>query len=84
MAGKATATAVRDGITAVVTHGKDELKEPRVCVILPLIEAQGSDVKVDQTENVTINGVTTQIRRGEYADVTVPVFIQLKNRYPNL
>ena len=31
-----------------------------------------------------INGKVTQIRRGEYVDVKVPVFLQLLNRYPNL
>ena len=35
-------------------------------------------------ENVIINGTVTQIRRGEYVDVKVPVFMQLKQRYPNL
>lgn len=57
--------------------------EPVVRIFLPLCEADG-EVNVDQTENVIINGVVTQIRRGEYVDVKVPVFMQLKQRYPNL
>ena len=57
--------------------------EPVVRIFLPLVEADG-EVNVDQTENVIINGVVTQIRRGEYVDVKVPVFMQLKQRYPNL
>lgn len=57
--------------------------EPVVRIFLPLAEADG-EVNVDQTENVIINGVVTQIRRGEYVDVKVPVFMQLKQRYPTL
>jgi len=58
--------------------------EPTVRIFLPLVEETGTEVTVDQTENVIINGKVTQIRRGEYVDVKVPVFLQLKQRYPNL
>ena len=58
--------------------------EPTVRILLPLLEETGTEVSVDQTENVIINGKVTQIRRGEYVDVKVPVFMQLKQRYPNL
>lgn len=58
--------------------------EPTVRIFLPLLEESGADTHVDQTENVIINGNVTQIRRGEYVDVKVPVFLQLKKRYPNL
>ena len=58
--------------------------EPVVRVFLPLAEENGGEGKVDQTENVIINGKVTQIRRGEYVDVKVPVFLQLKQRYPGL
>ena len=58
--------------------------EPVVRICLPLAEDTGAEGAVDQTENVIINGKVTQIRRGEYVDVKVPVFMQLKQRYPNL
>ena len=58
--------------------------EPVVRICLPIVEETSPEVKADQTENVIINGVVTQIRRGEYVDVKVPVFLQLKQRYPNL
>ena len=58
--------------------------EPRVRVYLPLLESEGAGVHSDQYEHVTINGETTLVRRGEYVDVTVPVFIQLKNKFPHL
>ena len=56
--------------------------EPVVRVFIPLAEDAGGEGKVDQTENVIINGTVTQIRRGEYVDVKVPVFMQLKQRSP--
>lgn len=58
--------------------------EPRVRVYLPLLEIEGAGVHIDQYEHVTVNGETTLVRRGEYVDVTVPVFIQLKNKFPHL
>ena len=58
--------------------------EPRVRVYLPLLESEGAGVHIDQYEHVTVNGETTLVRRGEYVDVTVPVFIQLKNKFPHL
>ncbi len=58
--------------------------EPTVRIFLPLLEDNGTEINTDQTENVIINGKVTQIRRGEYVDVKVPVFLQLKQRYPNL
>lgn len=58
--------------------------EPRVRVYLPLLESEGAGVNIDQYEHVTVNGETTLVRRGEYVDVTVPVFIQLKNKFPHL
>ncbi|MCI5956386.1 MAG: hypothetical protein MRZ54_05320 [Clostridiales bacterium] len=58
-------------------------KRATVRVMLPLLEAD-SGVKVDQTEQVTVNGLVTSIRRGEYVDVKPEVFVQLKQRYPNL
>ena len=58
--------------------------EPRVRVYLPLLESEGAGVHIDQYEHVTVNGETTLVRRGEYVDVTVPVIIQLKNKFPHL
>ena len=72
--------------TAVVIEKKAEEVsiEPLVTIFLPLAEDQGSDIAVDQTETVVINGKVTQIRRGEYVDVKVPVFLQLRQRYPSI
>lgn len=62
-----------------------EEQEERVRIFLPVLEEDASaSGKVDQTEHVTINGVTTLIRRGEYVDVPQNVFFVLKQKYKQL
>lgn len=73
-----------DGITVEVAEQQANEKQTTVRVFLPLMEDQESALEVDQTEYVTINGKTTAIKRGEYVDVPVPVFMQLRNKYPHL
>lgn len=58
--------------------------ESRVRVVLPLLPEDQMGLKVDQYEHVTINGETTLVKRGEYVDVTVPVYIQLRNKFKNI
>ena len=58
--------------------------EPVVRICLPLAEETGTEAAVDQHETVIINGRVTRIRRGEFVEVKVPVFMQLKQRYPSL
>ena len=79
MAGK-----INDGISAAIAPKTDKNDEAKVTVFIPLLEDQGSDVAADQTVTVTINGMVTQIRRGEHVDVKVPVFLQLRNQFPTL
>jgi hypothetical protein len=67
----------------MATNNKTQT-EATVRIFIPLAEDSAGEGKVDQTENVIINGAVTQIRRGEYVDVKVPVFLQLKQRYPGL
>ena len=76
---------INDATAAVIPEKPaDVMVEPTVRIILPKSEDQGSNMKVDQTETVIINGKATLIKRGEYVDVKVPVFLQLKQRYPNI
>lgn len=75
---------INDGITSVVETVTEESTEPMVRVFIPLAEDSETELKVDQTETVTINGKNYRIKRGEYVDVKASVFIQLKQRYPNL
>jgi hypothetical protein len=76
---------VLDPTAAVIPEKNVEtIVEPTVRIHLPLLEHQENDVKLEQTETVIINGKATLIKRGEYVDVKVPVFLQLKQRYPSL
>lgn len=75
-------TTTNDALVAqIIPDAKDKIA--KVSIKLPKLEDDGK-AKVDQTETVTINGKTTRIRRGEYVDVPVPVYIQLKNKYPDI
>ncbi len=73
---KKTATQTADAVESTA--------EPLVMICLPLLPEQESGLKVDQYEHVTINGKTTLVRRGEHVEVPVPVFMQLRNRFPTL
>lgn len=73
----------KDGLS-VTTEIKIENRDiPRVPVFLPKQEEEGA-MKVDPYEHVTINGETTLVKRGVHLEVPVPVFEQLRNKYPNL
>lgn len=56
----------------------------RVQICIPLPSEQASGLRTDVHEHVTINGKTTLIKRGEYVAVPIDIYIQLRNRYPNL
>lgn len=77
-----------DSITVVAEEKKEGYKGPTVRVFLPKLEEEGSGIRVDQYEHVTIGNEQGEtrwfIKRGEYIDVPVPVFVVLKDRYPNI
>ncbi len=73
-----------DAITAATAEKKPKDKTPRVSVFLPPLEDEGSGLKIDQYEHVTVNGETTLVKRGEHVNVTVPVYLQLRNKFPHL
>lgn len=80
-----TPVEISDGITTAVVKEKKTDETPRVRVFIPASEDSGNGAKLDPYEHVTINGeLPVYVRRGEYVDVPVPVFMQLRNRYPNL
>ena len=72
-----------DALTAAIPVNKGKDNTPRVRIYIPLREDH-PDLKVDQYEHVTIDGKTTLVRRGEHVEVTVPVYLQLRNRFPHL
>lgn len=78
-----------DSLTVAVPKKEEGYKGPRVRIFLPkLEEEEGEGIKVDQFEHVTIANERKEehyrILRGEWVDIPVPVFIALKERYPQL
>lgn len=63
---------------------EEQLEEPYVRVYIPLTEEDNGTVKTDHYEHVTINGESYAVMRGQYVDVPVPVFVQLRNKYPGI
>ena len=62
---------------------------PMVPIYLPKLEDPGdAGIKVDQYEHVTISHEEREwayyVRRGERVDVPVPVFMVLKEKYPDI
>lgn len=72
-----------DKLTAAVETAAP-VAEPRVLIKLPKLAESHDGMRVDQYEHVTVNGETTLIRRGEVVEVTVPVYMQLKNKFPDI
>lgn len=79
---------IEDGITVTAVQKEEGYKGPMVSVFLPKLEEEGGGMKVDQYEHVTIaNEVEEKIyrvKRGERVDIPVPVFVILKEKYPDL
>jgi len=76
---------INDGITAVTPIEEKVDNTPRVRVLIPFPEADDTSLKLDPYEHVTINGEKPiYVKKGEYVDVPVPVYLQLRNRYPNI
>jgi hypothetical protein len=71
-------------ISASIKKAEEEAKITKVGVFIPVREEDNNGVAVDQNDYVTVNGKTTKVPRGEHVEVSVPVFLQLRNRYPNL
>ena len=76
-------------LTTAVQKKSDGYKGPRVRIFLPELEnSENEGIEVDQYEHVTIANETGEenfrIKRGEYVEVPVPVYIQLKNKFPGI
>ena len=77
-----------DSMTVKIEEKQASYKGPMVTVFLPKLEEEGSGVKVDQYEHVTIANEarewTWYVKRGERVDVPVPVFVLLHDKYPDI
>ena len=81
---------IDDPTTIRVAEQQKKYSGPMVDIYIPPLEEEGSGVKVDQYEHVTISNEDHEehykIRRGMHVEVPVPVYVILKQsgRYPNL
>lgn len=79
---------MNDPLTFIETPKEEGPKWPMVPVFIPALEDSGNGMKVDQYEHVTIANEQKEdcykVLRGERVEVPVPVFLQLKERYPKI
>lgn len=85
MAAKKT---IEDNLTVAVPQKEAEYVGPTADVFIPELEDGGGGMKVDQYEHVTIANEEKEriyhVHRGERVTVPVPVFMALKEKYPNI
>lgn len=78
----------KDKLTTAVPVKTNDNDEVRVMIRLPRLEDAGSGIKVDPYEHVSISNEHgdqfIRVKRGEPVEVTVPVYEQLKQRYPDI
>jgi len=80
---------LEENLTTAVPIKDNTYKGPRVQIFIPAPpESEDEGVKIDMYEHVTIANEKgeecTRILRGEWVEVPVPVYLQLKNKYPKL
>ena len=80
----ATKKTIDETIVTALPEKAAETAVTKVTVYIPIDKESEDGSSVDQNDYVTINGKTTKVPRGQYVEVTVPVFQQLRNRYPTL
>ena len=76
-------------LTTAVVKTEKKYDGPYVQVFLPELDNSGEEgMQVDQYEHVTIANEMKEtcykVLRGERVEVPIPVFLALKERYPNL
>jgi len=85
----AAKTQAVENITIFAEPQPEKPEEVRVRIKLPLREDdQSAGLNVDHYEHVTISNEmgenTVYVKRGEWVDVTIPVFTLLRQRYPDI
>ena len=79
---------LEDQLTMTSEEKDESWKGPTVRIFIPELESNNNGMKVDQYEHVTIANQEKEdiyyVRRGEWMEVPVPVFLQLRERYPKI
>lgn len=88
MATKEKVEHIIDPLTTQTPVKDEGPKYPTTVVTIPALPEAGNGVKVDQYEHVTIANEVREdcykVLRGEPVEIPVPVYIQLKERYPKI
>lgn len=79
---------LNDPTTVRTEEKKSGYQGPTASIFLPKLEEEGSGIKVDQIEHVTISNEEKEerwlVKRGVHVDVPVPVYVILKAKYPDI
>jgi len=79
------ASVMDDGLTVVNPIMEKKSTVPMVSIFIPPAPEAEAGIQVDPYEHVTINGeLPVYVQRGVPVEVPVPVFMQLRNKYPRL
>lgn len=77
-----------DGLTMARPKPEPKPDEVRVRIKLPLREDDSNGLNIEHFEHVTIGNESgenvVRVKRGEWVDVTIPVFTLLRQRYPDI
>ena len=77
-----------DSMTFVEEQKESGYHGPMVEIYLPKLEDEGNGVKVDQFEHVTISNEEREwnwrVQRGVRVKVPLPVYVVMKEKYPDL
>ena len=88
MARAKTQDVISNEITVTAQKKEEKYDGPRVPITLPLREEDSVGLTVDKHEHVTISNElgtnTDYVQRGIPCEVSVPTFILLKQKYPNI
>lgn len=60
------------------------VEAPKVSIRIPKIDSEDTIIGGKQYEHVTINGKTTMVEVGRNVEVSPQVYMQLRNKYPDL
>lgn len=69
---------------ATKTEMKTSVEAPKVSIRIPKIDSEDTIIGGKQYEHVTINGKTTMVEVGQNVEVSPQVYMQLRNKYPDL
>lgn len=81
---KNEAVVLDDGLTVATPVAEKKENKNIVPIRIPKPPEAETGIAIDPYDHVTINGEKTYVRQGEHLNVSPAVFMQLRNKYPDL